>query len=357
MKIYDTLTKEKVDISWDIKIYSCWPTVYWEPHLGNIRYFFFCWLLQKTLKMYWCNVTHCMNITDVWHLTSDSDTWDDKMEKKAKEIGKTARDVSQEYTKKFELILENMNISFDYLPKATDHIKEQIEMIEQLELKWYTYRTSDWIYMDTSLVKDYWKLIWQKHIDWLQSWARIDLWEKKNNTDFALWKFWEWRDMQRETKRWIWFPWRHIECSAMSKKYLWDIDIHTWWIDHIPIHHTNEIAQSECSCNHKVKYRMHSQFLNIDWKKISKSLWNVVYLWEVLERWYSIKDLNYYFLQAHYRSFQDFTRDKLEQAKKARSKLKEWNWNIFLYDDLAWPKQLSEFHKNWVPNNFIIDLL
>ena len=193
-----------------------------------------------------------MNITDVGHLTDDGDHGEDKMEKWARREGKTARDVAKIYGDRFMEILQQLDIHFEYNPKATDYIQEQIDMIATLEQSGHTYIIpDDGVYFDTSTMTDYGALVGQKHLDGLQSGARVENDAKHNITDFALWKFnatGKQRDMERASPRGIWFPWRHIECSAMSKKLLWNhMDIHTGGIDHIPIHHTNEIAQSECS--------------------------------------------------------------------------------------------------------------
>lgn len=275
-----------------------------------------------------------MNITDVGHLTGDNegdaDHGEDRMEKGARQQGITARDVAEKFT---NIYLEDLALlkvePFDVMPRATDHIAEQITMIQELENKWYTYSIAwDGVYMDTSKVDGYGKLIGKKHMEWLEQWARIDDAGKRNATDFALWKFnitGKKRDMERESPWWIGFPGRHIECSAMSIKYLWDhIDIHTWGMEHIAIHHTNEICQSECSHGHTpwVNYWLHNQWLMMNGKKIAKSDGNVAFMNEVIERWFVGEDLRYFFLQAHYRSFQDFTWEGLEAASKARRKLK-----------------------------------
>lgn len=339
MKLYNTLSRsieefKPIDPN-NVKIYSCGVTVYGEPHIGNMRKYFLDDLLKNTIKhIASYPTTHVVNITDVGHLTDDGDNGEDKMEKWARREGITARDVAKRYEELFHQQCRDLLLDpFDVNPRATDHIAEQIEMIQQLESKGYTYIIpNDGVYMDTSHVANYGQLMgenYKKHIAWLQAGARIDDEGKRHATDFALRKFnttGKKRDMERESPWWVWFPGRHIECSAMSIKYLGKhFDIHTGGIDHIPIHHTNEIAQSECSCASSpwVNYRVHHQFLNIDGQKISKSLGNVVYLRDILERWYSSYDIRYFFLQAHYRSFQDFTREGLEAASKARKNLKK----------------------------------
>ena len=334
-KIYNTLSrsvKEFVPIDPNnVRIYSCGPTVYGAPHIGNMRKYVLDDLLKNTLKhICWYHTTHVVNITDVGHLTDDGDHGEDKMEKWARREWLTARDVAKRYETLFHENCRSLLLDpFDVTPRATEHITEQINMVKQLEEKWYTYIIpDDGVYMDTSKVENYAVLVGQKHIDWLDQWARIEDNGKKNITDFALRKFnttGNKRDMERESPWWIGFPGWHIECSAMSIKYLGNhFDIHTGGIDHIPIHHTNEIAQSQCSCADTpwVNYRVHYQFLNIDGKKISKSVGNVITLDEIFERGYSAEDLRYFYFQANYRSFQDFTWEALEAASKGRKKLK-----------------------------------
>lgn len=320
-----------------VTIYSCGPTVYSRQHLGNMRAAFLVDLYKNVLKYIWgYPVVHVMNITDVGHLTDDGDHGEDKMEKGARQQWLTARDVAEKFT---NIYLEDLALlkidQFDVMPRATQHIAEQIAMVQELEAKGYTYIIEgDGVYMDTSKVADYGKLIGKKHMEWLEQWARIDDAGKRNVTDFALWKFnltGKKRDMERDSPRWIGFPWWHIECSAMSMKYLGThIDIHTWGMEHIAIHHTNELCQSECShgATPWVGYRLHNQWLMMNGKKIAKSDGNVAYMNEVIERGYTGEDLRYFFLQAHYRSFQDFSREGLEAASKARRKLNQkiWKW-------------------------------
>ena len=350
LKLYNTLTHslqefEPIDPN-NVRIYSCGPTVYGAPHLGNMRKYFLDDVLKNTIKhILWYPTTHVVNITDVGHLTDDGDHGEDKMEKWARREWLTARDVAKRYEELFHENCKKLLLTpFDVTPRATEHIAEQIAMVQDLESKWYTYIIpDDGVYMDTSKVKDYAILVGQKHIDGLNKWARIEDNGKKNITDFALWKFnttGNKRDMERESPWWIGFPGWHIECSAMSIRYLGNhFDIHTWGIDHIPIHHTNEIAQSQCSAASTpwVNYRIHYQFLNIDGQKISKSVGNIVTLDEVFERWYSAQDIRYFFFQANYRSFQDFTRENLQAASKWRKKLKLVNDDNYPFDEVIAP--------------------
>ncbi len=340
LKIYNTMTHTKEEFiplmedpnydgpkKTEVWIYSCGPTVYRNPHIGNMRAYAFVDLLRNTIRnVLWYKLKHVMNLTDVGHLTDDADDGEDKMEKWAKRDNMTVRELADKYIAEFYKYLEMLNIEiFDIFCRATDHIQDQIDMIVSLEEKWYTYQI-DWdgIYMDTSKVEDYGKLAWLNNQS-LREWARVQTNEnKKNPSDFSLRKFspkWEKRQMERESPRWIWFPWRHIECSAMSSKYLWhSFDIHTWWVDHIWVHHTNEIAQSECAFGHKpwVKYRMHNQFLNLGWKKVSKSEGWLVTVSDIEKQGYSGLDLKMLYFTAHYRSFLAFNDDVLEQARHQR---------------------------------------
>lgn len=340
LRLFNTLTRQKeiftpIDEKM-IRVYSCGPTVYSDPHVGNLRYFFFCGLLGDTLRLVYGkkHVLHVMNITDVGHLTDDGDAGEDKMEKGARREWLTAWDIAKKYENNFKKYIEQLHIHFDELPRATDNIQEQIDIIATLADKWYTYEIpGDGIYMDTSKVADYGKLMWpnyEKHLAWLQAGARVDIEGKKNATDFALRKFSpvdQQRQMERESPRGKGFPGWHIECNAMSRKYLWDhFDIHTGGVDHITVHHSDEIAQAECSyAAHKpwVNYWMHVQFLNINGAKVSKSAGDDFSLPSIVNMGFSAEDLRYFFLQAQYSSFQDFTVEALEAARAARRNLKK----------------------------------
>ncbi len=285
-----------------------------------------------------------MNITDVGHLTSDADDGEDKLEKWAKREWISVWEVAKKYENIFMKGMKALNIdTFDVMPRATDHIAEQISLVQKLEENGYTYEVpGDWIYMDTSKVENYWELMWpnyKKRLEDLNAWIRVDMWGKKNPTDFALWKFApqnEKRQMEWDSPRWIWFPGWHIECSAMSSKYLGEqFDIHHWWADHITIHHPNEIAQSECGfgVHPWVKYWVHNEFLQVDWGKMSKSLWNVYTLEDAQKRWYSPLDLKYFYFMAQYSNFQNFTWEQLDVAKNTRQALiKKLQWKEELKD-------------------------
>ena len=336
LKIFNTLWRQKQVFKplnpEKVWIYSCGPTVYSKPHIWNMRSYIFAWLLRNVIEhILWYKVKHVVNITDVWHLTDDADEGEDKLEKASKEQKKSAYEIAREYENIFFEYLKKLNLSFDIFPRATKHIKEQINMIKILEKKGYTYKIpDDWIYMDTSKVKDYGKLLPKWHLEWILSCARVKNDKKKNKTDFALWKFSpkdKKRQMEWDSPWWVGFPGWHIECSAMATKYLWEIfDIHTWGVDHIPVHHTNEIAQSESCFSHKwVNYWAHNQFLNLKNWKMSKSLGNVITIDDIEEKWIDSLAFKYFIYLAHYRSIQDFSWEDLQAAYKAYLKLK----NIF----------------------------
>lgn len=341
MQLYNTLTRKKekfkpIDPN-NIRIYSCGPTVYSEPHIWNFKSMCFSDLLRNVLKyIAGYQVTQVMNITDVWHLVSDGDEGEDKMQKWAKKEWITAREVAKKYETKFKEAMKALRVEeFDVMPRATDHIQEQIDLIQSLEEKWYVYKIEDWLYFDTSKLKDYGKLMWpnyKKHIEWLRAWARIADSGKKNPTDFALRKFCtdgEKRDMERESPRGKGFPGWHTECSAMSSKYLWNhFDIHVGGPEHISVHHSNEIAQSECwldlwGAKNRVNYRVHHGVLTVDGGKMAKSLWNWYTLQQLADHNIDPLDLRMFFFTAHYRSYQDFTRDGLRAIKTARTRLRK----------------------------------
>jgi cysteinyl-tRNA synthetase len=281
--LYNTLSRTKEEFR-SIKkgyvgMYTCGPTVYGYPHLGNLRTYVFEDVLKRVLQKNGYKVNHIMNITDVGHLTNDRDMGEDKVEREAQKTGKTAWEIADFYTKIFKEDIKNLNIIFpNTFCKATDNIKEQIEMIQTLEKKGFTYKTTDGIYFDTSKVSDYTKLSGQ-NLEALREGARVEINdEKRNPTDFALWKFSkpeEKRQMEWQSPWGVGFPGWHIECSAMSVKYLGEqFDIHCGATDAISLHHTNEIAQTEAATDKKpwVNFWIHGGFLNMsDGKKMAKS--------------------------------------------------------------------------------------
>ncbi len=305
-------------------MYTCGPTVYGFPHLGNMRTYIFEDILKRVLIYGGYKVKQVMNITDVGHLTGDRDMGEDKVEKESKKEGKTAWEIAEFYTDAFNNDLQSLNIiPPNVLCKATDNIPEQIEMIQILEKKGFTYKISDGIYFDTSKVTDYAKLSHQK-IEELKEGARVEInSEKRNPTDFALWKF-----SPKETKRqmewespWgIGFPGWHIECSAMSVKYLGEqFDIHCGAVDFISLHHTNELAQTEAVTGKVpwVNYWLHGAFLNMSGgRKMAKSAGDLVTLTtEFLNK--NIDPLVYRFatLSVHYRKPMEWSDDVVISAK------------------------------------------
>ena len=369
LKLYNTLTRKKEIFKplkkGNVGIYTCGPTVYWYQHIGNLRSYVFPDILKKLLKTQGYKVKHVINITDVGHLTSDGDTGDDKMEKASKKEKKTPKQIANYYFKVFEKDLDEINVSMPYVwPKATEHIKEQIQMIKTLEKKGYTYKTDDGVYFDTSKFKDYGKLA-RLSVEGLEAGKRTSMRQKKSKTDFALWKFsGEEKRLQQWKSPWgVGFPGWHIECSAMSMKYLGkSFDIHTGGEDHIQIHHQNEIAQSEGATGKTfVKYWLHGAFLNFKGKKISKSKGGLLTLSELKDKKFLPLDLKYFYLSAHYRKPLNFTLEALENSKKSLQRLreivskldktgKENKKNIdlafnefleFLNDDLNVPRALS----------------
>jgi len=332
LKLYNTLTRKKEEFKplkdKVVGFYSCGPTVYWYQHIGNLRTYIFNDILKRVLMYDGFKVKHVMNITDVGHLTSDADEGEDKIEKAAKKEGKKAEDIANYYLKIFQQDLKKLNIIFpDIWCKASEHIKEQINLIKELEKKGYTYTTNDGIYFDTSKLEDYGKLA-RLNIDKLKAGKRIKIGEKKNKTDFALWKFsspedrrqQEWEAFGRKG-----FPGWHIECSAMSSKYLGkQFDIHTGGEDHIPIHHTNEIAQSEAAFGKKpwVRYWLHGAFLTFKGEKVSKSKGGLYTISELEKKGFPALVYRYFVLTAHYKKPLSFSLDNLENAKKSYERLK-----------------------------------
>ncbi len=332
LKIYNTLTRKKQTFKPikknQISIYSCGPTVYWYQHIGNLRTYIFSDILKRTLLYNKLKVKQVMNITDVGHLTSDQDTGEDKIEKAAKKEGKKASEIANYYLKIFKQDFKKLNIREPNIwCKATEHIKEQINLIKKLEKKGFTYKTSDGIYFDTSKLKDYGKLAKLEKQE-LQAGKRVSLKEKKSITDFALWKFSEkpgQRQQEWDSPFGLGFPGWHIECSAMSMKYLGEhFDIHTGGEDHIQIHHTNEIAQSEAATGKKfVNYWIHSRFLLSKGEKVSKSKGGLYTVEELEKLGYNPLDYRYLCLTTKYRIQLNFTLEALDSAKISFNKLKE----------------------------------
>lgn len=333
--LYNTLHRRKEPFTPlnppDVSFYSCGPTVYNYAHIGNLRSYIFADTLKRVLMMNGYSVNHIMNITDVGHLTDDADAGEDKMEKGARREGKTVWDVAQFYTDAFMADIKALNI----LPpvrytKATDHIKEQIDLIKSLEQKGYTYVIDDGVYFDTSKFAGYGAMA-KLDIENLKAGARVELnSQKRNVTDFALWKCSpkeEKRAMEWESPWGKGFPGWHIECSAMAMKYLGQtFDIHTGGIDHIPVHHTNEIAQSEAATGKPfVRFWLHNEFVVLSkGEKMSKSAENFLRLQSVLEKGYSALDYRFLALNTHYRSPLSFSWTAMDAAREGRERLNQF---------------------------------
>ncbi|OIO80192.1 cysteine--tRNA ligase [Candidatus Pacearchaeota archaeon CG1_02_32_132] len=331
VNLYNTLTRKKEQfkpIGKEVKMYSCGPTVYSYQHIGNLRSYVLADLLKRTLIYNEYKVKHVINVTDVGHLTSDADSGEDKMEKAAEREGKKAEDIARFYFKEFEKDLKKMNILSPWKwAWATKHVKEQIELVKKLEKKGFTYKTRDGIYFDSKKFKGYGKLA-KLNIKELRAGKRVEIGEKKNKTDFALWKFSSNPgERQQEWKSpWgIGFPGWHLECSAMSMKYLGNhFDIHTGGEDHISVHHTNEIAQSEALTGKKfVNYWIHGAFLMNKGKKISKSTGGLYTISDLEKEGYSPMHLRYLFFLTNYRKQLNFSLDILDAARNAYERLKK----------------------------------
>lgn len=337
LKLYNTLTKSVEELQpikpGEVTLYACGPTVYDYAHVGNFRTFTVVDFLVRTLTYLGYNLTFIMNITDVGHLVSDADTGEDKLEKGARREGKTAWEVAKFYEDAFLSDARKLNLTRPmHYPKPTELIEEQIEMIKTLEHKGFTYTITDGVYFDTEKLADYGKLTGQKREELLAG-ARVDINpEKRNHTDFALWKLsppvtdGKKRDMEWDSPWGTGFPGWHIECSVMAKKFLGNqIDIHTGGIDHIPVHHTNEIAQSEVANDKKpyVKHWFHVEFMNIDSSKMSKSKGNFYTIKDLENQGFDPLALRYLYLGAHYRAHQNFTKQALTQAHQSLEELRK----------------------------------
>lgn len=308
----------------NVKIYTCGPTVYNFAHIGNFASYIYWDLLVRTLKINHLTPHRIINITDVGHLASDADNGEDKLEKGAKRENKTVWEIAKFYEAAFIKDFNALNL----LPptkfcRATDYIKEDIEVINTLISRGYTYETSDGIYFDTSKFATYADLA-RLDLDNLRAGARVDFnSEKRNVSDFAIWKFikpGEDHAMQWDFQGKKGYPGWHLECSTISHYELGEpLDIHAGGIDHIPIHHTNEIAQSEAAFGKTMaNYWLHANFITIDNQKISKSLGNTYSIQDLRDRGFSPLDFKFWILQGHYQSERNFTFEGLTAAKNRR---------------------------------------
>ncbi|KKP61471.1 MAG: Cysteine-tRNA ligase [Candidatus Roizmanbacteria bacterium GW2011_GWA2_34_18] len=336
MKLYNTLTR-KIETFQPINppvvtFYSCGPTVYDFTHIGHMRTYANNDVLKRTLTYLGYKVKHVMNVTDVGHLSGDDDSGEDKMEKGAKKFNKTVWEVAKFYTDFFFKTTDALNIIRpDIVCQATEHIEDMLQLINRLKRKGFVYETNEAIYFDVIKFKNYGKLSGQKleeKIQAVRNEVNVDP-KKKHPADFALW-FKRIGRFANHTMHWDspWgegFPGWHIECSAMSMKYLGEtIDIHSGGIDHIPVHHENEIAQSEGVTGKLfVKYWFHNNFLTVDGQKMSKSLGNFYTIEDIEKNKIDPVSLRLLFLQSHYRQSLNFTWQSAHASQEAFSRLKE----------------------------------
>ena len=370
MKLYNTLTRttEEFKPLEDklVKMYTCGLTVYSQPHIGNWVAYIYWDILVRTLKSSGYEVERIQNITDVGHLTSDEDAGEDKMLKGALEEGLTAWEVADKYIKTadkeaFEIL---RLLHPEHMPRATEYIQQQIDFVKSLDSKGYTYAIDDGIYFDTSKLENYGTMA-RLDIKGLQFGARVEDTGKKNPTDFAVWKFSkpeEKRDMEWDSPWGVGFPGWHLECSVMARELLGDtIDIHCGGIDHIPVHHTNEIAQTEAVTNKKFSnFWVHANHIKVDGTKMSKSLGNVYTLRDIIDKGFDIRAFKLLVLSKHYRTEGNFTWEILEAAQNRLNRWRaisdrRWQTNVLnikhpdisadiltaIQDDLNTPRALA----------------
>tara|TARA_B100000674_G_scaffold153074_1_gene122050 strand:+ start:261 stop:1790 length:1530 start_codon:yes stop_codon:yes gene_type:complete len=331
LHLYDTYERQlrpftPINTSF-VGIYCCGPTVYNFQHIGNLRTYVFEDTLRRALEYSGYDVKHVVNITDVGHLTSDGDTGQDKMEASAQRQGTTAWELATLYTDVFKEDLHLLNVLEPHVwCRATDHIPEQIDAVRTIEERGYAYSTSDGVYFDTEKLNDYGYLA-RLDVDGLQAGARVELGEKRKITDFALWKFSpidEKRQMEWQSPWGVGFPGWHIECSAMSTKYLGEyFDIHCGGEDHIPVHHTNEIAQAQACYNTRLaNFWVHGAFLQLGGEKMSKSTGDFLRLQTLIDRGYDPLAYRFFCLGARYRAKLTFAWESLDAAATALDRLR-----------------------------------
>lgn len=331
IKFYNTLSRKKEEFtpidSKEIRMYSCGPTVYYFAHIGNLRAYLFMDNLRRVLKYNGYNLKHVMNITDVGHLVSDADEGEDKMMKAAKRENKNPFEIADFYMKEFLKDIEKLNIDKpEIIARATEHIDVMEEYVKKIIDNGYTYQTEDTVYFDTSKLDKY-GVLSNRNVEEQKAGARVEFdTNKKNISDFALWI----KAPENHIMKWNSFfgksyPGWHLECSAMGCKYLGEnFDIHTGGIDHIPIHHENEIAQSKgYSGKLPANYWMHVNFLQVDGGKMSKSLNNIYTLEDLKQKGYEPLVYKMFNFNSTYRSNINFTWKTMDAAKIALERLRE----------------------------------
>lgn len=328
LRLYNTLTRQLEDFQPQdpdrVKIYTCGPTVYNYQHIGNYTAYIYWDLLLRVLRANGYNPERILNLTDVGHLASDADEGEDKLEKGARREGKTVWEIAEFYANDFLKNYHALNLLEPAkITRATDYITQGQQLVDKLSDLGYIYETTDGLYFDTSKFPSYADFA-HLNLNQLQAGARVEFnHEKKHASDFAVWKFiqpGEDHAMQWEYRGHIGYPGWHLECSTIIHAELGEpIDIHTGGIDHIPVHHTNEIAQSEAAYGHKLaNYWLHCNFITIDGEKISKSLGNIYTLQDLQDRGFSPMDFKMWVLQGHYQSERNFSFDDLAAAQQRR---------------------------------------
>ena len=326
MKLYNTLTRKTEEFKpidpERVKVYTCGPTVYSYAHIGNFTCYIYWDLLVRTLRANGYNVDRVLNITDVGHLASDADEGEDKMEKGAKREGKTVWEIAEMYMSDYLKNFRELNmIEPTHICRATDFIKEDIELVDVLDEKGFLYDTTDGLYYDTSKFPTYADFA-RLDLENLKAGARVEFSsEKRNPADFAVWKWirkGEDHAMQWEYKGRMGYPGWHLECATIIHNMLGEtIDIHCGGIDHIPVHHTNEIAEIEAAYGNKMSnYWLHNNFAMVEGEKISKSIGNVYMFSDLAEKGYTHMDYKMWVLQGHFQSERNFTFDDLAAAKQ-----------------------------------------
>jgi cysteinyl-tRNA synthetase len=365
VKLFNTLGRRKKELKPirdnEVGLYTCGPTVYDYAHIGNLRTYIFEDILRRVLEYNGCSVKHVMNITDVGHLTGDNlgdaDIGEDRMEMSAQRTGKSAWELAEMYSAQFFRDCQRLNILPPHIVcKATDHIQEQIALVKKLEAKGYTYKTSDGIYFDVSKFPKYGELAGQS-LEEKEAGARVEVNpEKRHPADFALWKFSPMEGAKRRQMEWqspwgIGFPGWHIECSAMSTKYLGQpFDIHCGGVDHIYTHHPNEIAQSEAAEGVKMaNFWLHGEFMTVESRRMGKSEGNAYLIEDLIKRGFEPLTFRYLCLNTHYRIQLNFTWQALEGAQTALERLREHVRNARATGgDPAQGKVLPEAHERFL---------
>jgi len=366
LQLFNSLSRQKQEFKpikkGKVGLYTCGPTVYNYAHVGNLRTYVFEDILKKALILNGYGVNHVMNITDVGHLTSDADSGEDKIEKRANKENRTVWEIADFYTQEFKDNLRNLNIAKpNKWIRATDTVKDQINLIKKLEEKGFTYTIDDGVYFDTSKLKNYGQLSTLKKEE-IMAGARVDMGQKKNSTDFALWKF-SYHDgrsfdstqddaTKRRQMEWNspWgtgFPGWHTECVAMSRKELGlPFDIHCGGIDHLSVHHPNEIAQAEAAYKKPLaNFWLHGEFLIINEDKMAKSEDNFIILKTLQDKNISPLALRYLYLTTHYRSKLNFSWESLMAAQNALHRIYETisGWKKVGKADQKYQEQFLDF--------------